>query len=65
MINKSKDFLFLRIYNQTQQGNTDARDGIDKSVATMCNKGDITYEQVFYILFFDAVFMSNKSSFSF
>ena len=55
----------MRILEQIQQDNEDARDGIGKSVATICNEEGISFEQVFYILFFDAVFISNRSFFSF
>ena len=41
-----------------------AREGINKSVATICNEQVISFEEVFYILFSNAVFISNKSSFS-
>ena len=41
-----------------------ARDGINKSVTTICNEEVIFFEEVFYILFSNAVFISNKSSFS-
>ena len=49
---------------QVQQGNADARDDIKKFVETICNKEGIFFGLVFYILFFDAVFISNESSFS-
>ena len=61
---KRVNFIHLRVLDQIQQGNKDIRDGIDKSVAKIFNKEGISFEQVFYILFLDAVFISNKSSFS-
>ena len=61
---KRVNFIHLRVLDQIQQGNKDIRDGIDKSVAKIFNKEGISFEQVFYILFPDAVFISNKSSFS-
>ena len=61
---KRVNFIHLRVLDQIQQGNKDIRDGIDKSVAKIFNKVGISFEQVFYILFLDAVFISNKSSFS-
>ena len=64
MDDKRKKFILLRILNQIQQDNADARYGINKSIATICNKEDVSIEQVFYILFFDAAFINNKSSFS-
>ena len=42
--------------DQIQQDNEDARNGIEKSVTTICKEEGISFEQVFYILFFDAVF---------
>ena len=54
----------MRILDQNQQENADARDGINKSVATICNEEGISFEQVFCILFPEAVFITNKSSFS-
>ena len=64
MNDKRKNLILLRILDQIQQDNTDARNGINKSGATICNEEGIFFEQVFYILFSDAVFISNKSSFS-
>ena len=64
MNDKRKNLILWRILNQIQQGNKDARDGINKSVAIICKEEGISFEQVFYILFSDAVFISNKSSFS-
>ena len=64
MNNKRKNFIILQLFNQIQQDNADARDDISKSVATICNEGDVYFEQVLYILFFDAVFISNESYFS-
>ena len=52
---------FFPILDQIQQDNTDAREGINKYVATISNEEeDVSLEQVFYILLFDAVFISNK-----
>ena len=64
MNNKTKKFVLLQILNQIQQDNVDARDDINKSSATICKEEGISLEQVFYTLFFDVVFISNKSSFS-
>ena len=52
---KEKSSFFLRILDYIQQHNADARDDINKSVATICNEEGISFEQVFYILFFDTV----------
>ena len=54
MIDKRNNFILLWILNQTQQDSADARDGMNTSVAT------ISFEQVFYIFFSDAVFISNN-----
>ena len=50
--------------DQIQPDNADTRDGINKFVATICNDKEVFLEQVFNILFFAAVFVTNKSSFS-
>ena len=50
----------MQILNQIQQDNADVRDGLNKYVPT---KG-ISFEQVFYILLSDVVFIVNKSPFS-
>ena len=65
MSDKRKNFVLLRTLDQIQQDNEDARDSINKSLAAICNEEGISFEQVFCILFFDVVFISNKSSFSF
>ena len=54
---KRNNFIFSRILDQIQQDNADARDSINKSVVTICNKEGISFEQVFYILFSDAIFI--------
>ena len=64
MNEKRVHFILLRVLDQIQQGNKDVRYGIDKSVARICKKEGISFEQVFYILLLDAVFSSNTSSFS-
>ena len=60
MNDKRRNFILLKILDQIQQGNENAKDGIDKSVAKMCNEEGISFEQVLYILFFDSAFISNK-----
>ena len=57
---KRRNLILLKILDQIQQDNEDARDGIDKSVANICNEEGVSFKQVFYILFFDAVFISSK-----
>ena len=51
MNDKRRNLILLRILHQIQQDNEDARDGIDKSVKTICKEEGISFEQVFYILF--------------
>ena len=43
--------ILLKILDQIQQDNQDARNGIEKSVATICKEDGISFEQVFYILY--------------
>ena len=57
--------VILKILDQIQQDNEDIRTGIEKSISTICKEEGISFEQVFYLLFSDAVFMSNKLSFGF
>ena len=57
--------ILLRILDQIQQDNEDVRSKIGKSITTICKEEGVSFEQIFYILFFDAVFISNKPSFSF
>ena len=64
MNDKRNKFIFLRILDKIQQDNPDAKDGINKSAATIFNEGNISFEHVFYNMLFDAVFVTNKSSFS-
>ena len=49
---KQTFFILFRIFDQIQQENEDARDGINKSVPIICNEEGISFEQVLYILFF-------------
>ena len=65
MNDKRRILILLGIRDQIQQDNKDARNGIEKSIATICKEEGIPFEQVFYILVFDAVFISNKLSLSF
>ena len=63
--NKKRIVVILKILDQIQQDNEDIRTGIEKSISTICKEEGISFEQVFYLLFSDAVFMSNKLSFGF
>ena len=65
MNDKKTILILLKTLEQIQQDNNDSNNGIEKSISTICKKKDISFEQVFYILIFDAVFISNKSSFAF
>ena len=57
MNDKERNLILLSILDQIQQDNKDARDTIEKSIAKVCNEEGISFEQVFYILFFDVVFI--------
>ena len=71
MNDKKKILILLKILDQIQQYSEDARNGIKKSMATICKEEGFSFEQssilyiYIYFFFFDAVFISNKSSFSF
>ena len=56
MNDKRRIVILLKILDQIQQDKEDARNGIEKSKATICKEEGISFEQLFYILFFDAVF---------
>ena len=47
--------ILLRILDQIQQDNEDARNVIEKSIATICEEEGISFEEKIYILFFDVV----------
>ena len=42
--------MLLKILEQIQQDNEDARNGTEKSIATICKEEGISFEQVFYIV---------------
>ena len=65
MNDKKRILILLKILDQIQQDNKDARNRIKKSITTICKEEGTSFEQVFYILVFDAVFISNKTSFRF
>ena len=56
MNDKKRILILLKTLDQIQQDNEDARNGIEKSITVICKEEGISLEQVFYILFFDAVF---------
>ena len=57
--------ILLKILDKIQEDKEDSRRKIEKSNTTICKEEGISSEQVFYILFFDAVFISNESFFGF
>ena len=61
MNNKRRIVILLKILGQIQQDNKDARNGIEKSIATIFKEEGISFEQVFHILFY-AVFTLSFSS---
>ena len=65
MNDKKRILILLKILDQIQQDIENARNGIEKSIAKIFKKEGLSFEQVFCILLFAAVFISNKSFFSF
>ena len=62
MNDKRRILILLKILDQIQQDNQDARNGIEKSIKTICKEEGISFEQVFCILcilFFIVVFTLN------
>ena len=57
--------ILLKILDKIQEDKEDSRRKIEKSNTAICKEEGISSEQVFYILFFDAVFISNESFFGF
>ena len=57
MNDKSKNFILFRILDQIQQNNADVRDGINKYLATICNKFTLSRYSMFcfFMLFLSAV----------
>ena len=55
MNDKKRILVLLKILDQIQQDNEDAQNGIEKSISTVCKEEGISFEQLFYILFFDAL----------
>ena len=48
---QTKDFDTLINFWPDQQDNEDARNGIEKSIETICKEEGISFEQVLYIMF--------------
>ena len=65
MNGKKRIVVILKILDEIQQDNEDVRNGIENSISTIWKKEGISFQQVYYLLFFDAAFMNNKLSFGF
>ena len=50
MNDKKRILILLKILDQIQQDNKDARNRIKKSITTICKEEGTSFEQVFYIL---------------
>ena len=46
MSDKRRNLILLKILGQIQQDNEDARDGMEKSIGTVCNEEGISFGQV-------------------
>ena len=46
--------ILLKILDKIKEDNEDARKKIEKFITTICKEEGISFEQVLYILFFDA-----------
>ena len=55
MNDKKRISMLLKILDQISQGNEEARNGIEESLATIC-KEVISFEQVFYFILFYFIF---------
>ena len=51
MNDKKRISMLLKILDQISQGNEEARNGIEESLATICKEG-ISFEQVFHFILF-------------
>ena len=47
MNDKRRILILLKILDQINQDNQDARNGTEKSIATICKEKRISFEQVF------------------
>ena len=61
--NQRRNFTLSRILIQMQEVNEDVRNDINKSVANICEEEGVSFEQVFYILIFDAVILWHQQGF--
>ena len=55
MNDKKGILVFIKIPDQIQEDNEEARNSIEKSISMICKEDGISFEQVFYILFFDTL----------
>ena len=51
MSDKRRNLVLLKILGQIQQDNEDARDGMEKSIGTVCNEEGISFGQVFIYIY--------------
>ena len=51
MDDQKRILILLKILDQIQQDNQDAKNCIEKSITTICIEEGISFEQVFYILY--------------
>ena len=51
MNDKKRILILLKILDQIQQDNQDAKNCIEKSITTICTEKSISFEQVFYIFY--------------
>ena len=56
MSDKRRNLILLKILDQIQQDNEDARDGIEKSIGTVCSEEGISFGQVHIYIY---VYMYN------
>ena len=54
---KKRILILLKILGQIQQDNKDARIDTEKSISVICKEEGISFEQVFYILFFFMLYL--------
>ena len=52
MNGKKRILILLKFLDQIKQDNEEASSGIERSVSRICKEEGISFEHVFYILFF-------------
>ena len=55
MKDKKRVLILLKILDKIHKDNEDARKKTEKSITATCREEGISFEQVFYILFFDSL----------